>query len=172
MCKVPVLPDELQRSSRRQQHRGRNSSGGGGGLFRSFPSPLGQRRLSATTAAPSNTDRERPEEREDITPGTHDGGSGGIEEGVRLFSDVESDLDASATTPPQRPVITPDGSPSSTTSPGAALAKGRVGEAGPSRQDNENDIDPIVLEEGQLTAIEEDQQSDSSPTVLFDHSEN
>jgi len=87
MCKVPVLPDEQQRSRsrtpRRRQRRLRSSRGG-------------RRPQTATTEESS------PESEDSETP---------IISGIRVVSEVDSALDAAH---PNQGIVTPDSSPVST----------------------------------------------------------
>ena len=87
MCKVPVLPDEQQRSRSRTPRRRRRLRSSRGG------------RPQTSTTEDSSPERENSE--------THN-----IVSGIRLVSEVDSDLDAAYH--PNQGVVTPDSSPIST----------------------------------------------------------
>lgn len=125
MCKVPVLPDELQRSRVRRREStispqsspnagvgmndDRLEGPGGGGLFRSLRGRRGSRRrhqpqsMSTVGAAAESTEME---EGSDATTSLSPEGSS-VVIGVRLVSELERDLEA----PPPARVVTPEGSP-------------------------------------------------------------
>lgn len=124
MCKVPVLPDELQRSrvrrreSRRSSQPSRNAGGGrdggrregpgGGGLFRNLRGGGSSRRhqpRSMPTVAAAAVSTEMEEDSDATTSPSPEGSPVVI--GVRLVSELEGDLEA----PRPAGVVTPEGSP-------------------------------------------------------------
>jgi len=157
MCKEPVLPEELQRSSSRRGSghttfssrlgaRARRRGGGSGGRIGRRPSPP----PDAGAATPPAAAAVSPSEARSEYPTDASRHDNNVLSGSRLVSDVENDLDSISVLPSPPPrIVTPDRASRYSDTPSAVTPDGAgVGSADIESSSLQQDVSLMVLEQG------------------------